>query len=93
MRYLRRPTTRYAGAVALAIVIPMLLGILLDSAIEGVIHGGDGFPWWMVEFGTLGQTILVYSTLLRVLSSVAVPVLTFYLGYRYGTRRRSPPGR
>ena len=79
--------------IVLATAIPVLLGLLFDLGINSVIHGDGAFPWWMIQFGTLGETIYVYSTLIWVLSSIGVPVLTFYLGYRYGTRKTSPSGR
>ena len=92
MKHITRPTVRYAGAIVLAIAIPVLLRLLFDLVITSVIHRDGAFPWWMIQFGTIGETIYVYSTLLWVLSSIGVPVLMFYLGYRYGTRRTSPAG-
>lgn len=92
MKYVSRPIARYVGVIVLAIAIPVLLRLLFNSGINSVIHGDGTFPWWMIRFGTVGETVLVYSTLVRVLSSIGVPVLTFYLGYRYGTRQTSPSG-
>lgn len=93
MEHISRPTSRYTGAVVLAIVIPILLHALFDSAFNSVLQGDGAFPWWIIQFGTIGETVYVYSTILWALSSIVVPVLTFYLGYRYGTRQTSPPNR
>ena len=92
MHYLSRPTARYTGAIVLAIAIPVLLRLLFTSVLHNVIRGNGTFPWWMIQFGTLGETIYVYSTLFWALMSIGVPVLTFYLGYRYGTRPTNPVG-
>lgn len=93
MEYISRPIARYTGVIVLAIAIPVLLQLLFELGINSVIQGDGAFPWWTIQFGTVGETVLVYSTFLWVLSSIGVPVLAFYLGYRYGTRQTSPSGR
>ena len=90
MQHVSRSTVRYTGGVILAIAIPVLLSLFFSQIIEGVLQGSGEFPWWVVQFGTIGETVAAYSLFLSALSSLVVPLLTFYLGYRYGTRHTNP---
>ena len=78
-RSLRRP----AFAVVLLITTALFGELLLTTVIEGVLEGA-AFPVWLPQFGTIGQTVLYYSLLLRFLQLVLVPAALMWLAYAYG---------
>ena len=76
---LRRPV------IAFAVVLAAVVGgeVLLTAAFA---DAGAGVPAWLPQFGTVGQTVLLYSLLSNVLSYVALPATLFWVGYAYGHR-------
>ena len=57
---------------------------LLTIAFDDVRQGSSGFPVWLPELGSIGETIVFYSTLFDVLKFVAIPAVLLWLGYQYG---------
>ncbi|WP_227262020.1 hypothetical protein [Salarchaeum japonicum] len=72
---------RFPASVAGLILIAFLLdaGImwLSDSIMAGTAS-------WIPTVGTVGQTILLYSSAATLFAFVIVPVMAFWLGKKYG---------
>lgn len=84
MAYVNHSITPVLGLlvlVAASILVQFSLGVGLSSIVA------VGLPWWAPEFGSLGDTVFVYSVSSDVFSYVVIPVLVFVLGYKYGKDR------
>ena len=86
LRSLRDEPSLRRPAALLAVLVPLvLLGeLLLRVAVDDIREGASGFPAWLPPFGTIGETVLFYTTLLNVFEYVAVPAVLVWLAYAYG---------
>lgn len=82
---------RYAAALVALLVVPLVLRGVLDSLVVGAIGPGGGFPWWLPQFGTVGQTVAAYGLLVSLVTYLVTPLALFALGYRFGRRRGTGP--
>lgn len=79
------PSLRRPGIVLLGLLATLLLGErLLTMAVAGVRQGSSGFPVWLPELGSIGETIVLYSVLFDVLKFVVLPAGLLWIAYRYG---------
>ena len=78
-RSLRRP----ALAVILLVVTAVFGELILTAVIEGVLEG-SAFPVWLPQLGTIGQTVLYYSLVLKFLQLILIPAGLMWLAYAYG---------
>ena len=79
-RSLRRPSL----AVVFLVMTAVLGELVLTTVIEGVLEGSSAFPVWLPQFGTIGQTVLYYSLLLKFLQLILIPAALMWLAYTYG---------
>jgi hypothetical protein len=82
-------TLRYAAALILLLAVPIAVRGTLDAALVGAMGPDGGFPWWLPEFGTVGQTVTAYGLLASLMTYLVTPLFVFALGYRFG-RDRAP---
>ncbi|WP_436927600.1 hypothetical protein [Halosimplex amylolyticum] len=79
------PSLRQPGIVLLCLLAMVLIGErLLTIAVDGVRQGSSGFPVWLPEIGSIGETIVFYSMLFDVLKFVVIPVVLLWLAHQYG---------
>lgn len=74
------------AVVALLVVVP-LGELVVANAIEAIAERGAAFPYWLPQFGSVGETAVVYFMLFDFLKFVAAPVALVWLGYALGRRR------
>ncbi|MFC7078275.1 hypothetical protein [Haloarcula halophila] len=80
-----KPSLRRPGIALLGLLTMVLIGEwLLTIAVGGVRQGSSDFPVWLPELGSIGETIVFYSTLFDVLKFVAIPAVLLWLAYQYG---------
>lgn len=53
-------------------------------AVAGVRQEPSGFPVWLPELGSIGETIVFYSMLFDILKFVVLPAILLWLAYQYG---------
>ena len=80
-----KPSLRRPGIVLLCLLAMVLIGErLLTIAVAGVRVGPSGFPWWLPELGSIGETVVFYGTLFNFLKFIVIPALLLWLAYQYG---------
>ena len=81
----RSRDVRYPLGVVGLIIVAFLLragfGLLADMLVAGSVS-------WVPRFGTIGQTVVVYSWRVSLFAFVFVPVVAFWLGKRYGQKEK-----
>ena len=81
----KEPSLRRPGIILLGLVATILIGErLLTVAFAGVRQGSSGFPVWLPELGSIGQTIVFYSMLFDILKFIVLPAVLPWLAYQYG---------
>jgi uncharacterized membrane protein YhdT len=81
----KEPSLRRPGIILLGLVATILIGErLLTVAFAGVRQGSSGFPVWLPELGSIGQTIVFYSMLFDILKFIVLPAVLLWLAYQYG---------
>jgi uncharacterized membrane protein YhdT len=79
------PSLRRPGMILLGLLAAILIGErLLTMAVAGVSQGSSGFPVWVPELGSIGETIVFYGILFDVLKFIVLPVVLLWLAYQYG---------
>lgn len=79
------PSLIRPGIILVGLLATVLIGErLLTIAVAGVRSGASGFPVWLPELGSVGETIVLYSMLFDVLKFVAIPAVLLWLAYQYG---------
>lgn len=77
---LRRPTI-----ILIVLAVTVLIGEhLLRTAFAGFREGSSGFPVWLPQLSSAGETVLFYIMLFGFLKFIAIPVTLVWLGYAYG---------
>ncbi|SDL99934.1 hypothetical protein SAMN04487949_0447 [Halogranum gelatinilyticum] len=75
-----RPLRYPLGVVGLVAV-----GFLLRAALRPIFERVTaGSATWLPMFGTVAQTVVVYSRVVTLFAAVLVPVAAFWLGMQYG---------
>lgn len=77
---LRRPAIVLVGLLAAVLVGEWLLTI----AVADIRSGASSFPVWLPEFGSIGETLVVYGLLFDFLKFVVIPAVLLWLAYQYG---------
>ncbi|MFC6964936.1 hypothetical protein [Halocatena marina] len=90
MQYVSRSTIGHLSGVVLVLLVPIALGVVLDGIVTD-LHQMGQFPWWVVQFGTPGETITIYAQMVAIVSNILVPLLIFALGYHYGKTQTETP--
>ncbi len=72
---------RYPLGVVGLILLAFLLRAGLSSLVDTLVAGS---PSWVPVFGTIGQTVTIYSWGVSLFAFVLVPIVAFWLGKRYG---------
>ena len=79
------PTLRNPALAVVLLGVTAVLGeLVLTTVFERVLEGSSAFPVWLPQFGTIGQTVLYYSLLLRFLELILIPVALMWLAYAFG---------
>ncbi|MFC7132685.1 MULTISPECIES: hypothetical protein [Salinibaculum] len=79
------PSLRRPGIILLGLLTTILVGErLLTMAVAGVRQGSSGFPVWLPELGSIGETIVFYSMLFDMLKFIVLPAGFLWLAYQYG---------
>ncbi|WP_255195360.1 hypothetical protein [Halorarius litoreus] len=79
------PSLRRPGIALVGLLTMILIGErLLTMAVDGVRQGSSGFPVWLPELGSIGETIVFYSMLFDVLKFIAIPAVLMWFAYQYG---------
>lgn len=68
------------GVVALVLGI-VLVEILFGMFVRGAVDAESSV--WLPTFGSIGQTVVVYSWVVNVYAYLLVPAAAFWLGMRY----------
>jgi hypothetical protein len=75
------PDIRYPLGVVGLILITFFLRAGLRRIIDGLVADSVS---WVPLFGSVGQTVLIYSWAVSLFAFVLVPIAAFWLGTRYG---------
>lgn len=85
------PSLRRLGIILLGLVATIVIGErLLTVAVAGVRQGTSGFPVWLPELGSIGETLVFYSMLFDVLKFIVLPTVLLWLAYQYGRVSANP---
>lgn len=85
-RSLRRPFF-----VLLVLVTVVVSGEhALTVAFAGIGEGTTDLPVWLPRLGSVGETVLFYTTLVDALKFIAIPVSVIWLAYNYGRHHDDP---
>ncbi|MDS0296577.1 hypothetical protein [Halogeometricum luteum] len=74
---------RYPLGVVGLIIVSFFLRAGIRRIIDGIVADSVS---WVPLFGTVGQTVLIYSWAVSLFAFVLVPIVAFWLGMRYGQR-------
>ena len=74
---------RYPLGVVGLILAAFVLRVGLQSLISTLTGGSVS---WIPMFGTIGETVTIYSLAVTLFTLVLVPVAAFWLGKRYGQK-------
>ncbi|MGB9987386.1 hypothetical protein [Salarchaeum japonicum] len=77
----RASTLRFPVGVAALIVAAFLLDAGTQWLADSIVAGTGS---WIPRVGTVGQTVLLYSSAATLFAFVVVPVAAFWLGTKYG---------
>lgn len=83
------PLRHPIAALGSALTFAMGANLLLEIAISGLQVGARLLPWWLPQFGTIGETVVVYSIALDLIAFVLTARSLPWLGYAYGRHRAS----
>jgi uncharacterized membrane protein YhdT len=79
------PALRWPGIALVGLLAMLLIAEwLLTIAVAGVRSGGSSFPMWLPTVGSIGETLVFYSTLFDILKFVVIPAVILWLAYQYG---------
>ncbi|MDS0260917.1 hypothetical protein NDI56_16065 [Haloarcula sp. S1CR25-12] len=57
---------------------------LLRIAFSGFATGSADLPVWLPQLGSVGQTAVLYITVMEFLKYIAIPASLIWLAYSYG---------
>lgn len=80
---LRRPVV----VLALLVATVLISEPVLTDAFDGIRDGSSSFPVWLPQFGSIGQTVLVYIMFFDFLKFILIPMILMWLAYAYGRYR------
>lgn len=78
-RSLRRPTLLLVALLAVVLTAELALTTAFDG-----FEDGAGFPAWLPQLGSVGETVVFYLLALDLLKFVAIPATLVWFGYAYG---------
>lgn len=85
---LRRPVFAFTALLAVVLVGERIV----ETAIDRVVDGTGGFPLWLPQLGTVGETVTYYLLFFDFLKFVGVPLALMWIAYASG-RYCSGPSR